>query len=77
MSDLIDTPTITRDAAPELYLRVNIAQDTKGYTVDTTASVRGACTVEESERLVRELLSAGDTVGRDEVAGRKRLDGAQ
>ena len=77
MSEHRDLPIGTHEGMPELYLRVNVAQNTKGYTADKTASARGACSVAEIERLVRELLSAGDAVARDEIAACKRLDGGQ
>ena len=60
--------------APELYIRTQITKNTKGYSYETTASVKWVGTIHEGEAMLAELLGRADTVCRQEIDHREALD---
>jgi hypothetical protein len=72
----VQTATLTSEwkADPEHYIRINISRNTKGYSAETTVSVRWVGTPDEQADALRELLHQADTLAREEVALRKIED---
>lgn len=62
-------------STPEVYLRVQITKNSKGYTHETTASVRGDIPTVAAGEIVSVLLARGDGEARDEIKRREALDG--
>ena len=73
---------LRRTDGPELYARVNIAKQSKGYVHETTVSARidadvdaeGASPIEDLGDLIAGPLAETDRRARDEIARRRALD---
>lgn len=76
MSDTTATPITVYEmnTTPEIYLRVNITKNTKGYNAETTASVRTTGSEAAACELLSNLLASADTIARTEIAARERVD---
>lgn len=58
---------------PEMYVRINIGQTSKGRNGETTVSLRGT---EWTPNDLRALLRQSDDLLREEIARRERIDAA-
>ena len=66
---------LTMQTAPELYTRIHLEKNSKGWNSESTITVRGvAMTTEEVMAQARELLQATDAEIRQEIARREKLD---
>jgi capsule polysaccharide export protein KpsE/RkpR len=59
------------EAEPEEYIRIQITKNTRGYSYETSVSLRDRTI--EPERL-RDLLFVADAEARDEISRREALD---
>jgi hypothetical protein len=66
-------PTATAEA-PERYVRINVTKNSKGYTHETTVSVRGSLSEQEARFEVSRLLEMADLEARLEIANREQRD---
>jgi hypothetical protein len=62
--------------APERYTRIAITKNTKGYSYETTVSLRWAEGEVDPQEELRVLLRQADHQARMEMARREHLDGA-
>jgi len=67
----------TTGGAPERYIRINITKNTKGYSYETTVSLRWTVGIHLHEQALRNLLFQSDQLARAEIADRETRDALQ
>ena len=61
-------------AAPEGYIRINITKNSKGYSHETTVSLRW--TSGDYKTAIAAMLRESDILARNEIEERQRVDGS-
>lgn len=59
--------------APECYTRINITKNTKGYSFETTASIKWLGMFDAKVAMAT-LLRSADQLAREEIEIRERID---
>jgi len=74
---MTDTQQTATSMAPEKYVRINITKNTKGYTYETTTSVRWQGAEDDGIQVIAGLLQHADATARVEIAQREAVDAGE
>lgn len=72
----MDQSNTATTAGPEAYVRINVTKNTKGYSYETTVSLRWDTARVGGSPIIAGMLSDADRLARDEIARREREDEA-
>lgn len=71
---LFSTELAAIGESPERYVRIAVTKNTKGFSYETTVSLRWTSNLTEGAEELQSLLQLSDGLAREEIANREALD---